>query len=170
MNNSSKAKSVFVALCAAVVSASATAGVCKIGNTEYDTFDAAVAAVCNGSNDATITLTADINITAEILVSAFPKNKTCTIDGDGHLQRERDRRQRHERDAGAGFAPLVRRRCCRKTGRFPAKAHAVSARGAMLFIQSARTHESEGACPRLRAGQTARTGSNEPRGERALKW
>ena len=61
-----------------------------------------------------------------------------------HLQRERDRRQRHERDAGAGFAPLVRRRCCRKTGRFPAKAHAVSARGAMLFIQSARTHEPEG--------------------------
>ena len=34
----------------------------------------------------------------------------------------------------------------------------------MLFLQSARTHELEGACPRLRAGQAAGTGSNGGRG------
>ena len=42
--NNSRMKSVFAALCAVVVSASATAGVCKIGNTEYDTLHAAVLA------------------------------------------------------------------------------------------------------------------------------
>ena len=41
MNNSSM-KSAFAALCAAVVSASATAGVCKIGDTEYDTLQEAL--------------------------------------------------------------------------------------------------------------------------------
>ena len=44
MKNCRRAMSAFAALCAAVVSASATAGVCKIGNTEYDTLHAAVLA------------------------------------------------------------------------------------------------------------------------------
>ena len=63
-------------------------GVCKIGSTEYDTLHDAVAAVCNGNGDATITLLADIGITSEILVSEFPSGKTCTIDGDGHAIRQ----------------------------------------------------------------------------------
>lgn len=87
MNNSSMI-SAFAALCAAVVSASATAGVCRIGDTEYDTLHAAVASVASGSKDATITLTSDIDVTSEILVSSFPQNKTCTIDGDGHAIRQ----------------------------------------------------------------------------------
>ena len=81
-------KITLAAICIAMFATSAIAGVCKIGTTEYDTLAAAVAAVCNGSNDATITLTADIDIMAEILVSSFPKNKTCTIDGDGHVIRQ----------------------------------------------------------------------------------
>ena len=72
MKKNSNPKHLFAAMCTATILTSAFAGVCKIGTTEYDTLAAAVAAVCNGSNDATITLTADINITAEILVSTFP--------------------------------------------------------------------------------------------------
>ena len=81
-------KITLAAICIAMFATSAIAGVCKIGNTEYATFDAAVAAVCSGSKDATITLAADIDITGEILVSTFPKNMTCTIDGDGHTIRQ----------------------------------------------------------------------------------
>ena len=82
----------FAAHCAAItialVTISASAGVCKIGNTEYDTLHDAVAAVCAGSSDATITLLDDIDITSAVSISTFPKNKLCTIDGAGHTIRQ----------------------------------------------------------------------------------
>jgi len=86
MNNSSM-KSVFAALCAAVVSASATAGVCKIGNTEYDTLQEAFNSKTSASADFTVTLLTDIDITSRIVVPSF-NHMACTVDGAGHAIRQ----------------------------------------------------------------------------------
>ena len=56
MKKNSNPKHLFAALCAAMVSASATAGVCKIGNTEYDTLQEAFNSKTSASADFTVTL------------------------------------------------------------------------------------------------------------------
>ena len=86
MNNSSM-MSAFAALCAAMVSASATAGVCKIGNTEYDTLQEAFNSKTSAGADFTVTLLQDIDVTSQISIPSFNR-KYCTVDGSGHAIRQ----------------------------------------------------------------------------------
>ena len=71
----------------AVVSITASAGVCKIGTVEYDTLQEAFNSLKSASGDAKVTLLQDIDITGEISVPRFNRKK-CTVDGAGHVIRQ----------------------------------------------------------------------------------
>ena len=87
MKKNSNPRHLFAAMCAAVISASATAGVCKIGTTEYDTLQEAFNSKTSASADFTVTLLQDIDVISQIDIPAFNK-KVCTVDGDGHAIRQ----------------------------------------------------------------------------------
>ena len=87
MKKNSNPKHLFAALCAAVVSASATAGVCKIGTTEYDSLQEAFNSKTSASADFTVTLLTDIDVASRITVPCF-NGMSCTVDGAGHAIRQ----------------------------------------------------------------------------------
>ena len=77
---------------AVAFAATAFAGVCKIGSTEYDSLQAAFNSKKNANVDFTMTLLQDIDVTSEITVptatisSGSPR--VCTVDGGGHYIRQ----------------------------------------------------------------------------------
>ncbi len=73
--------------CIAMFAMSANAGVCKIGNTEYDSLQEALDYVGTGYSSQKITLLQDIDVTELITIPRLYKFR-CTIDGDGHAIRQ----------------------------------------------------------------------------------
>lgn len=75
------------ALVAGMAAASAYAGVCKIGSTEYDSLQEALYAIKSLSGDKTVTLLQDIDVTSVIDVPKYD-SRSVTIDGSGHAIRQ----------------------------------------------------------------------------------
>lgn len=69
------------------MSAIAGDGVCKIGDTEYESLQAAFDSKKSAKDNFTITLLKDIDVTSEITIPRFSQ-KVCTVDGDGHFIRQ----------------------------------------------------------------------------------
>lgn len=81
-------KLMLAAISIAMFATSANAGVCKIGNTEYDSLQEAFNSKTSASADFTVTLLQDIDVASSAITVPSFNRKTCTVDGAGHAIRQ----------------------------------------------------------------------------------